>query len=91
MVFKSVESVNESLIAEEKIPHDSSVQIYGSNSHIDSFSFVQLIVGIEEIFFDIEGLEINLLDSVADVGDNFRSISDLVGLIQSLVNSQFNR
>ena len=51
-----------SLIADEKIPHDSSVQIYGSNSYIDSFSFVQLIVGIEEIFGEMEGLEINLID-----------------------------
>ena len=82
-----MESVNESLIPEKKIPHDSSVQIYGLNSHIDSFSFVHLIVGIEEIFFDTEDLEINLLDAVADVGNNFRSISDLVDLIESLVNS----
>ena len=86
MVFKSVDSVNQSLAPEKKIPNDPLVQIYGLNSHIDSFSFVHLIVGIEDIFLEKEDFQINLLDSIANVGDNFRSISDLVDLIDSLVN-----
>ena len=87
IVFKSIDLINESLVSDKKIPHDSSVQIYGENSFIDSFSFVHLIVQIEEFFFDTKGIEVNLLDAISDVDDNFKNISDLVSLIKSLLDS----
>ena len=86
IIFLSAASVNETLPEEKKIAFSESVDIFGPTSHIDSLSFVNLIVGIEELLFEKEGLEVNLLDVVAEIDNDFKSISDLLCLIQNLLN-----
>ena len=87
ILFQSVDSANQSLIDEKKIPLDLSTKIFGPHSQIDSLSFVNLIAGVEATLFDYHDVEINLFDSISDVDDSFQTLGNLLMLIDTLIHS----
>lgn len=87
ILFQSVESVNQSLIDDKKIPFELSIKIFGSHSQIDSLSFINLIAGVEETLSDFHDTQINLFDSISDVDKSFETLADLLSLIEGLIHS----
>tara|TARA_B110001452_G_C15097864_1_gene382844 strand:- start:4 stop:300 length:297 start_codon:yes stop_codon:yes gene_type:complete len=87
ILFQSVDSANQSLIDEKKIPLDLSTKIFGPYSQIDSLYFVNLIAGVETALFDYHDVEINLFDSISDVDDSFQTLDNLLMLIDTLIHS----
>ena len=76
-------------ITEGKIEFDLSTQIFGDGSVIDSMDLVNCILAIEEILADEHGLEIEIIDEEAIIGEQspFQTVQKLIDHINSKSNN----
>lgn len=88
-LFMAIDTVNEQITDGPKIDKSPETILFGDDSTIDSLTFVNLVVSIEDLAATKGGVSFTLVDeesfSAADAP--FRTVASLTTLIEKKLNS----
>ena len=87
ILFKSVEEINKTLDEDQQLELSTETVLLGKDGNIDSITFVNLIVTIEESIEDELNVEITLADekALSQKESPFRTIGTLIDYIAQVV------
>ncbi len=88
LVYAAIDDVNAQAVDRPPIPKSPDARLLGRDGGIDSLSFVNLVVAIEERIQDSLGKSIVLVneESMGQDRNPFRTVSSMVQHIQSLIS-----
>jgi acyl carrier protein len=90
IIMDSLNELNEQLDEDKKLTITDDMPIYGKNSMLDSFDFVNLIVIVEDRIFQELGKSVTIVSEKAfsKKYNPFSNVERLTGFIKELLESE---
>ena len=90
IIYQTLDEINENLHHDSKIPKSEENEIFGENSLLDSISFVNLIVEVEQKIYDSIGIELILADerAMSQEQSPFKTVGTLAEYITLLISEK---
>ncbi|MBS1517993.1 MAG: acyl carrier protein [Bacteroidetes bacterium] len=89
IIFDAIDVLNEGLDIEKRISKSNDTVLYGTNSRLDSFGLVNLIITVEEKIQDETGVALNLADekALSRKSSPFLTVGTLSAYIEELLKN----